>query len=144
MLMGMYQPEAGAVERHARQILAKRPSLAGLQIVSIVHRFRQPQVNQADGFEGVGVRGWAPTETKASMAWVRASMPVAAVTAGGMSSITLASSTAISGIRFGSIITSFTCRSSSIIPLLVISAAVPAVLMATSGTPAFFTLPTPE
>ena len=49
-------------------------------------------------------------------------------------------------IRFGSIITSFTCRSLSIITaLLVISAAVPAVvLMATSGTPAFFTLPTPE
>jgi hypothetical protein len=92
------------------------------------------------------VSGWAPTETKASMAWVRASMPVAAVTAGGISSITLASSTAISGMMFGSIITSFTWRSLSIITaLLVISAAVPAVvLMATSGTPAFFTLPTPE
>ena len=73
-------------------------------------------------------------------------MPVAAVTEAGISSITLASSTAISGMMFGSIITSFTWRAESMITaLLVISAAVPAVvLIATSGTPAFFTLPTPE
>ena len=55
MGQGMYQPETGAVERHARQILAKGHLLAGLQIVPIVYRFRQPQVDQADGLEGVGV-----------------------------------------------------------------------------------------
>ena len=41
MGQGMYQPEAGAVERHARQILTKRHLLAGLQIVPIVYRFRR-------------------------------------------------------------------------------------------------------
>ena len=55
MGQGMYQPETGAVERHARQILAKGHLLAGLQIVPIVYRFRQPQVNQTNGLEGVGV-----------------------------------------------------------------------------------------
>ena len=88
----------------------------------------------------------APNETYASTAWVRASIPVAAVTLAGILSITEGSSTAISGMRLVSIITSFTCRWLSIITaLLVNSAAVPAVvLMAINGTPVCLTLPTPE
>src|SRR5471030_148164 len=80
------------------------------------------------------------------MAWVRASMPVAAVTLAGIATMIAGSSTAISGIRLASMITSFTWRWLSMITaLLVSSAAVPAVvLMATKNTPGFFTLPTPE
>ncbi|MCX9891764.1 hypothetical protein LAD77_01065 [Klebsiella pneumoniae] len=126
------------------RLLAKAILLAGLQIVPSSTAFGKPQVNQTNGLGG----RWrsvtmGATETK-GLDGVGSGHPLPwrRVTAGGMSSITLASSTAISGIRFG------VDKSLLHLPLAIeitrcwssppLRAAV--VLLATSGTPSVFHL----
>lgn len=58
MGQGMYQFEIGVVECYVCQILVKGYLFVGLQIVFIVYCFWQLQVNQMNGFEGVGVGQW--------------------------------------------------------------------------------------
>ena len=73
--------------------------------------------------------GVAQLPTKASTAWVRASMPVAAVMAGGRPVISVASSAARRGTRRGSMITTLLCCSgSAITAATVTSLPVPAVV----------------
>ena len=52
---GMHQPQTGAVKRHARQILTKSHLLARFQVVTVVDRFRQPEVDQANRLQRVGI-----------------------------------------------------------------------------------------
>ena len=52
---GMHEAEASTVKRHARQILTKRHLLACFQVMTVVDRFGQPQVNQANCFQRVGI-----------------------------------------------------------------------------------------
>ena len=54
----MHQPQPGAVKRHARQILPKGHLLARFQVVTVVDRFRQPEVDQTNGFQRVGIGQW--------------------------------------------------------------------------------------
>ena len=76
------------------------------------------------------VSGFAFVETYASIAWVRASIPVAAVRAGGIPTIRFGSLIAICGVTRQSTIAIFTCRLVSVmIQKRVISEAVPAVVL---------------
>ena len=76
------------------------------------------------------VMGLAMVETKASTAWVRASMPVAAVSAGGMPTIRTGSSMAMPGVMRQSAMAIFTWREVSVMTAnRVISEAVPAVVL---------------
>ena len=83
----------------------------------------------------VSLRGWAFFEVYASMAWVRASTPVAAVISGGAVMVNCGSMTAKSGISPGPFKSIFTCVAVSVIMVnWVASDPVPAVVgMAAMG-----------
>ena len=85
-------------------------------------------------------------ETQDSMAWVSASTPVAAVSAGGMPKVSSGSRMAASGMRYGEITSSFSWAAVSV--MIVVpdtSLPDPAVVgIARIGTPGFRTRPTPR
>ena len=84
-------------------------------------------------------------DTQDSMAWVKASTPVAAVSAGGIPYVSRGSRMAISGTRYMEMTSSFSWAASSV--MIVVpetSLPEPAVVgMAMIGTPGCGTLPTP-
>src|SRR5690349_4968949 len=92
------------------------------------------------------VIGVAAVDTYASTAWVSASMPVAAVSAGGLPTMRTRSLMATFGVQRQSTIAIFTCVLVFVMmQKRVISLAVPAVvLMATNGGIAFFDLSMPS
>src|SRR5574338_1074350 len=92
------------------------------------------------------VIGVARVETYASTAWVRASLPVAAVSAGGLPTISSGSLIATFGVQRQSTIAIFTCVLVFVMMQnRVISLAVPAVvLMARNGGMGFLLLSTPS
>ncbi|MNG18494.1 hypothetical protein D3C84_1025650 [compost metagenome] len=91
---------------------------------------RLAEINSTALSAQASVIGVAAVDTYASIAWVSASMPVAAVRPLGMAAISEGSLTDNSGVTLRSTMAIFTCRTSSVMmQKRVISLAVPAVVL---------------
>ena len=119
--------EGCVIECDTCEILSVSHLVAGLHVNSVCNCLREILGDHRDRHQ---VSGFAFVETYASIAWVRASIPVAAVRAGGIPTIRFGSLIAICGVTRQSTIAIFTCRLVSVmIQKRVISEAVPAVVL---------------
>ena len=84
----VHVPQTGVVEGHPGKILGVGHAFTGFHVLTVGHGLAQVLGNQTDGlFRAASVIGVVLVDTYASMACVRASIPVAAVRDGGIPTI---------------------------------------------------------